>query len=171
MSQVCSKCSHVNPPDASYCYYDGAVLGCHRANGGPVNAGSAPFPSPFVFPTGQQCRNFDQLAMACQQNWPSAVDLLRQGYLGSFLGGIGRVDLAIGQVDGRRPAAEGINDGGLTGRGVADERRPGTHRIDRGFDQHDIDVTLLKVDPVNAWVHTDRRFHELAHKLRLPGDN
>src|SRR5881398_3124693 len=95
MSQVCSKCSHVNPPEASYCYYDGAVLDGHGVRGGPVNAGSVPFPSPFVFPNGQQCRNFDQLAMACQQSWPAAVDLLRQGFLGSFLGGIGRVDLAM----------------------------------------------------------------------------
>jgi hypothetical protein len=102
MSQVCSKCSHVNPPEASYCYYDGAVLGGHRVNGGPVNAGSAPFPSPFVFPSGQQCRNFDQLAMACQQHWPSAVDLLRQGFLGSFLGGIGRVDLAMAAQEAAR---------------------------------------------------------------------
>jgi hypothetical protein len=102
MSQVCSKCSHVNPPEASYCYYDGAVLDGHRVNGGPVNAGSAPFPSPFVFPSGQHCRNFDQLAMACQQHWSSAVDLLRQGFLGSFLGGIGRVDLAMAAQEAAR---------------------------------------------------------------------
>jgi hypothetical protein len=102
MSQVCSKCSHVNPADASYCYYDGAVLDGHGVNGGPVNAGSAAFPSPFVFPNGQQCRNFDQLAMACQQQWPSAVSLLRQGFLGSFLGGIGRVDLAMSAQEAAR---------------------------------------------------------------------
>ena len=76
MPQLCNKCSHVNPPDASYCYYDGQPLAGHGTNGGPVNAGSAPFPSQFVFPTGQACRNFDQFAMACQQNWSAAVDLL-----------------------------------------------------------------------------------------------
>jgi hypothetical protein len=95
MTQVCSKCSHANPPEATYCYYDGVILSGHSVNGGPVQAGSQPFPSQFVFPTGQACRNFDQLAVACQQNWPAAVDLLRQGFLASFLGGIGRADLAL----------------------------------------------------------------------------
>jgi hypothetical protein len=95
MTQVCSKCSHANPPEATYCYFDGVILSGHSANGGPVQAGSQPFPSQFVFPTGQACRNFDQLAVACQQNWRAAVDLLRQGFLASFLGGIGRADLAL----------------------------------------------------------------------------
>src|SRR5262245_53078549 len=94
MVQICGKCSHVNPAEASYCYFDGTVLDGHGASGGPVNVGSRPFPNQFVFPTGQACRNFDQLAIACQQNWSSAVDLLRQGYLATFLGGLGRADLA-----------------------------------------------------------------------------
>jgi hypothetical protein len=102
MSQVCSKCSHANPPEAVYCYFDGVMLGGHSANGGPVRAGSQPFPSQFVFPTGQACRNFDQLAVACQQNWSSAVDLLQQGYLASFLGGIGRADLALAAQEAAR---------------------------------------------------------------------
>ena len=102
MSQVCSKCSHTNPPEAVYCYFDGVILGGHSANGGPVRAGSQPFPSQFVFPTGQSCRNFDQLAVACQQNWSSAVDLLKQGFLASFLGGIGRVDLALAAQEAAR---------------------------------------------------------------------
>ncbi len=107
MSQTCQKCSHVNPDDASYCYYDGAALAGHSANGGPVNAGSQPFPSQFVFPTGQTCRNFDQLATACQQNWAAAVGLLRQGFLASFLGGLGRADLAMAaQESARFPDAD-----------------------------------------------------------------
>ena len=93
MSLVCAQCSRVNPAEAAYCYYDGAAL-AGRA-GGPINAGSAPFPHQFVFPNGHACRNFDQLAMACQQNWPAAIDLLKQGFLGSFFGGMGRVDLAM----------------------------------------------------------------------------
>jgi len=93
MSLVCAQCSRVNPPEASYCYHDGAAL-AGRA-GGPINAGSAPFPNQFVFPNGLACRNFDQLAMTCQQHWTAAVDLLKQGYLGSFFGGMGRVDLAM----------------------------------------------------------------------------
>jgi hypothetical protein len=83
----------VNPAEAAYCYFDGAAL-AGRA-GGPINAGLAPFPNPFVFPNGHSCRNFDQLALACQQHWSAALDLLRQGFLGSFFGGMGRVDLAI----------------------------------------------------------------------------
>src|SRR5262249_892289 len=53
-------------------------------------------------PTGQACRNFDQLAMACQQNWAAAVDLLKQGFLASFLGGVGRVDLAMAAQEAAR---------------------------------------------------------------------
>ncbi len=93
MSLVCAQCSRVNPTEAAYCYYDGAAL-AGRA-GGPINAGSAPFPNQFVFPNGLACRNFDQLAMACQEHWPAAIDLLKQGFLGSFLGGMGRIDLAL----------------------------------------------------------------------------
>ena len=46
-------------------------------------------------PNGQACRNFDQLATTCQQNWVAALDLLKQGFLASFFGGLGRVDLAV----------------------------------------------------------------------------
>jgi hypothetical protein len=92
----------VNPPEAAYCYYDGAILAGHSANGGPINQGSAPFPSQFVFPSGQVCRNFDQLALACQQNWKAAVDLLTQGFLTSFLGGLGRSDLAMAAQEAAR---------------------------------------------------------------------
>lgn len=80
MPQVCKQCSHINPDEASFCYFDGVILAHHGA-GGPINAGSQPFPSQFVFPSGQVCRNFDQLAMTCQKNWPQAVDLLKHGFL------------------------------------------------------------------------------------------
>ncbi len=97
MSLVCGQCSRVNPAEAAYCYFDGAAL-AGRA-GGPINAGSAPFPNQFVFPNGMACRNFDQLATACQQHWSAALDLLKQGYLGSFFGGMGRIDLAMAAQD------------------------------------------------------------------------
>ena len=93
MSLVCAQCSRVNPADAAYCYHDGAALAGRV--GGPVHAGSAAFPSPFVFPDGTACRNFDQLAMACQERWASAVELLKEGFLGGFFGSVGRVDLAM----------------------------------------------------------------------------
>jgi hypothetical protein len=102
MPQVCSQCARINPPEAAYCYYDGAILAGHSANGGPVNAGAQSFPSPFYFPSGQMCRNFDQLATTCQQHWPAAVDLLKQGFLASFLGGLGRADLALAAQEAAR---------------------------------------------------------------------
>ncbi len=95
MSQTCSKCSHVNPKNAVYCYYDGALLEGHGAAGAPVSPGAMPFPTPFVFASGQECKNFDQLAMGCMQNWSAAVDMLKQGYFGGFFGGLGRMDLAV----------------------------------------------------------------------------
>lgn len=95
MPQTCSRCQRVNPGDAVYCYFDGAILGGgNGASGGPVNVGQQPFPNQFVFPTGQTCRNFDQLALTCQQNWKAAVEVLQKGFLESFLGGMGRIDLA-----------------------------------------------------------------------------
>src|SRR6476646_8728887 len=94
MPQLCSKCSRANPPEAVYCFFDGFVLGGHERRGGPISVGSQPFNSPFVFPTGRTCRNFDELALACEEQWSVACELLRDGYLESFFGGLGRVDLA-----------------------------------------------------------------------------
>jgi hypothetical protein len=95
MVQTCTKCSRVNPRDAVYCYYDGMVLNGHGRADGPVAVGVQAFSSPFVFPSGKVCRNFNELALACQDNWPAARDLLHQGFLGNFLGGLGRIDLAL----------------------------------------------------------------------------
>src|SRR5947209_8212759 len=87
----CSRCSRVNPADALYCYHDGAAL---DGSAGPLQMGSRPFASPFVFPSGRVCRNFDQLAMACQQDGAAALKALQDGDLASFLAGVGRADLA-----------------------------------------------------------------------------
>ncbi len=95
MVQTCSKCSRANPVDAVYCYFDGFVLGGHSRNGGPVAVGAQAFAHPFVFPGGRQCRNFDELALVSQEEWNAARDLLKQGYLENFFGGLGRVDLAL----------------------------------------------------------------------------
>ena len=129
MSLVCAQCSRVNPPEAAYCYHDGAAL-AGRA-GGPINPGSAPFGNPFVFPNGQACRNFDQLAMTCQQNWSAALDLLKQGFLAAIFGGLGRVDLALaGGFDGQENHVfEFIDDGGLHSVGL--RRRHAAERLQR----------------------------------------
>ena len=92
MATTCTHCSRVNPSGAAYCYFDGSSL---NRQGGPQNIGSQTFPAPFVFPGGRSCRSFDQLAVACQEEWPAAVQMLRGGYLERFLGGLGRMDLAV----------------------------------------------------------------------------
>ncbi|MFN4259959.1 MAG: hypothetical protein ACK4RK_11755 [Gemmataceae bacterium] len=95
MAQTCSKCSRVNPVEAVYCYFDGAALNGHAGSGGSlIITGTQPFPQQFVFPSGRACGNFDQLAIACQENWAEALDILQQGYLEMFLANLGRADLA-----------------------------------------------------------------------------
>jgi hypothetical protein len=109
MSYVCRTCSRVNPPEALFCYFDGVALASHY-QGGPVAAGAKPFPTPFVFPSGRQCNNFDELVRACDDEWGAAQELLGKGFFESFLGGLGRVDLAFAA---RQAAKEADHDRGL----------------------------------------------------------
>jgi hypothetical protein len=95
MAHTCRTCSRINPAEAQYCFHDGTALDGHGGQGGPVQAGAQLFRHPFVFPSGVSCRNFDELALACQRDWHSAQEMLKQGYLERFLGGMGRVDLAM----------------------------------------------------------------------------
>ena len=88
MTHVCRNCSRVNPPDTHFCYFDGVALDLMH-QGGPVAAGAKPFPTPFVFPSGQQCGNFDELARTCDADWDAAQNLLHDGFFESFLGGLG----------------------------------------------------------------------------------
>ncbi|HZU38567.1 MAG TPA: hypothetical protein VFA18_21760, partial [Gemmataceae bacterium] len=96
MVQTCSKCSRANPAEATYCYFDGSNLQDHAYSAAGATLGSIgrPFPNPFVFPSGLSCRTFDQLAVACQDHWDIAADLLRQGYFETFFAALGRTDLA-----------------------------------------------------------------------------
>jgi hypothetical protein len=94
MPQICPKCHRANPADALYCYEDGFSLGGRVGKSGPVDPGAQPFPHPFVFPDGALCRNFDQLALACYNEWTVAIELIRNGDLANFLAGLGRSDLA-----------------------------------------------------------------------------
>src|SRR3954466_6535786 len=102
MAQPGTRCSRANPDEASYCYFDGIALGGHGTNGGPVHAGVQNFPHQFVFPSGKACRNFDQLALAFQEHWSEATDLLQQGFVEGFLGGLGRADLALAAREAAR---------------------------------------------------------------------
>jgi len=99
-SVVCSQCSRANPPDASYCYFDGVRLA--GAASGPIDAAKQNFPMPFTFPSGLVCKNFDQFATACQDNWQAALALLKDGFLTSFFGGMGRSDLAMAAQEAAR---------------------------------------------------------------------
>src|SRR5436309_10295370 len=94
MPQTCPTCSRVNPDEALFCHQDGAPLRSLAARADRLDPGSRPFPSPFVFPSGLACNTFDQLALGCVNRWREAVELLREGYLAAFLGGLGRADLA-----------------------------------------------------------------------------
>jgi hypothetical protein len=95
MVLVCRNCSRINPSEAQYCYWDGAVLDGRGRASGPIAVAAQPFHSPFVFPSGRQCRNFDELVLACYGEWKEALELLREGYLGGFFGALGRTDLAL----------------------------------------------------------------------------
>src|SRR6516164_7790320 len=99
MVQTCNQCSRANPADAVYCYYDGFVLGGSARNGAAVVRA---FAHPFVFPNGRQCRDFDELALAFQEDWATACDLLHKGYLKNFFSGLGRADLALAAVEAAR---------------------------------------------------------------------
>ena len=93
MSPVCRTCSRVNPPEALYCYFDGVALSSHHQSG-PVAAGAKPFPTPFVFPSGRQCHNFDELVRGCNAEWTAAQAALKEGFFEKFLRALGRIDLA-----------------------------------------------------------------------------
>jgi hypothetical protein len=96
MSQVCRNCSRPNPPDAIYCYYDGFALGGRDISQTmPLQPGTQSFVSPFVFPkSSAACRNFDELVRTAFERWEEARELLKDGSLANFLGGVGRADLA-----------------------------------------------------------------------------
>jgi hypothetical protein len=110
MGRVCRNCSRVNPPEAFYCYYDGAVLDGHGLNGGPIAVGAQPFLTPFVFPSGRRCRNFDELVLACDTEWQIAQNLLQNDFFEGFFRGMGRADLAIAA---RQYARSGDHDRAL----------------------------------------------------------
>jgi hypothetical protein len=84
----------MNPAEALYCYHDGAALDGLGRPSGPLAIGAQRWLHPFVFPSGQTCRSFDELVVACETQWTEALELLQQGYLEGFLAGLGRADLA-----------------------------------------------------------------------------
>jgi hypothetical protein len=99
MGRTCKQCHRVNPREAVYCYNDGALLddrpvGGAPADGAAIDVGSRPFAAPFIFPSGRSCHSFNQLALACHEDPPTASSLMRKGYLEALLAAQGRADLA-----------------------------------------------------------------------------
>src|SRR5262249_4041880 len=101
------------------------------------------FHSPFVFPSGRSCKNFDELVCACEDEWAAARDMLKQGFFVGFLGGLGRADLA-------QAAREAARDGDLDR--ALDEfltRLPG-ERTPPQLHVAPRDVNLGQIDPDQA---------------------
>jgi hypothetical protein len=94
MTVQCPICSRVNPSSATYCYYDGRAL-TEVSGAARQRPGTMPFATPFSFPDGQSCGNFDQLALACDRRWNDARTFLTNGIWCAFLSKIGRFDLAV----------------------------------------------------------------------------
>jgi hypothetical protein len=107
---TCSRCSRVNPPEALFCYNDGAALGDPSRRRGVTDPARQRFPMPFVFPSGKACHTFDELALAVLEHWNDSRDLLRHGVFTSFLAGLGRADLSVAA---RQAAAFPDRDRGL----------------------------------------------------------
>lgn len=99
----CSACSSANPPDAYYCHFDGKPL-FKDLQPTPLAVGSLLFPSPFCFSNGQTCTNFNQLALACNNLWEEARELLTEGIWSMFFAGMGRLDLAAAAKQAAREA-------------------------------------------------------------------
>ncbi len=89
MPHACPRCQRANPDAAVFCYYDGAEL-----RPGTAARAYNRLAQEFVFPSGRRCRTFDELAQGCQDDWPAARELLKQGVFGQFFSAGGRMDLA-----------------------------------------------------------------------------
>ncbi len=114
MTRSCHQCKRLNPSEAAFCYYDGVPLssGQGAGEGGSIDFATWVFPSPFVFPDGQKCVNFLQLAIACCRNRDVTSDALQGGFLEKFFGSLGRMDLAMAaRTAGKAPDRDrGLDD-------------------------------------------------------------
>jgi hypothetical protein len=106
----CKRCSRLNPAEALFCYHDGATLGDPSRRAGLTDPSQARFPMPFVFPSGQVCSSFAELALAAHSRWDEAREQLHNGVFASFFAVMGRPDLA---ATARELAAEPDGDRAL----------------------------------------------------------
>jgi hypothetical protein len=91
--RICPRCQHVNPDEAAFCYFDGLSLRTDEL-GVPVESGPVRLPHEFVFPSGRQCSNYDELLAGCLEDRETATSLLHSGAFKHYLTGAGRLDLA-----------------------------------------------------------------------------
>jgi hypothetical protein len=148
MTRQCRQCQRLNPAEAAFCFYDGVSL-ANGSTGGPasIDFSTWAFPQPFVFPSGEKCHNFLQLALACHRNPSETIDVLRRGFLEGFFGSMGRVDLAMAAS-----AAAKMTD---PDRGLDDllEKLPGSP-----LDPAELEVTPAVMDLGILQVGQDRHF-------------
>jgi hypothetical protein len=114
MHRQCQECRRLNPAEAAYCFYDGTPLvnGTGAAEGASIDFSTWAFPHPFVFPSGEKCHNFLQLALACHRHPEETIEALRGGFLAAFFSALGRVDLAMtSSTLAREPDADRALDG------------------------------------------------------------
>jgi hypothetical protein len=149
MSLVCPTCSRVNPPEAHYCHADGTALKNGRSSH--VEATRSDFPFPFVFPSGRTCKSFDELALACHDEWDVARALLKHGDLTSFLGGLGRGDLAQAAREAARSA----------------DLDAGLDHLIAAMPAKSVDAAKLQVEPTRVNLGTLRPGEDARFSLRL----
>jgi hypothetical protein len=111
MADVCQRCSRPGPPEANFCWFDGLPL-----PGKVVAQLAESFPEPLTFPSGQNCRTFDELALACWRHWDDALRLLASGSLGSFFRSLQREDLTAAAESAARDGNPSIGLDELLGR-------------------------------------------------------
>jgi hypothetical protein len=114
MTRQCLECQRLNPPEALYCFHDGKPLvhGAGTPDGSSIDFSTWAFPRPFVFPSGQKCHNFLQLAVACHEHPQETMDAVQHGFFEAFFGSLGRADLAMAaRAAGKAPDHErGLDD-------------------------------------------------------------
>lgn len=91
--RICPRCQRVNPDEAAFCYFDGCNLRSDSA-AAPVEMGPVRLPHEFVFPSGRQCKNYDELLAGCLEDRATAGSLLQGGAFKAYLTAAGRLDLA-----------------------------------------------------------------------------
>jgi len=106
----CPACGRANPSDGYYCHHDGKPL-FKDLQQMPLQVGRLLFPTPFCFSNGQACTNFNQLALACNNLWDEARELLTDGIWSTFFAAMGRLDLSAAA---KQAAKEPDPDRGLS---------------------------------------------------------